>query len=104
MLIKYSLVLDLSHNALALLPAELSNMVKLTTINLSSNQFPAVPEALRGLPALTTVDLSENRIEEVQREDYDSLHCLEVLNLKDNPLRDEIKMLLQSIVRLDIRT
>lgn len=96
--------LNLSHNKLTSLPDGFSNLKKLTTIDLSANEFTVIPEVVRMLSSLTTIDLSSNRIEDVCKEDYESLHCLEVLNLEDNPLRDDIKMLLQSIVRISIRT
>ena len=96
--------LDLSHNKLKSLPEEFSNLHKLVTIDLANNDFTAIPEVLRRIPALTTVDLSSNKIEEVHREDYESLQCLETLILRENPLREDTKMVLQSIVRVDIIT
>ena len=92
----------MSHNKLTSLPAEFSNLQRLADIDLSFNELGAVPGVLRSLKTLTSINLSCNNIEEVSKEDYDSLHSLEVLNLKDNPLREEVRILLQSIVRLNI--
>lgn len=94
----------MNHNKLASLPEEFRTLHNLVTIDLANNEFQAVPEVLRRLPALTTVDLSSNRIEEVCREDYDSMQCLETLVLRENPLREDAKILLQSIVRVNIIT
>lgn len=96
--------LHLNHNKLTSLPEEFSNLHSLVTIDLANNEFQAVPEVLRRLSALTTVDLGSNRIEEVCREDYDSMQCLETLVLRENPLREDAKIVLQSIVRINIIT
>ena len=94
----------MSQNKLTLLPEEFSGLHRLTAIDLSSNQFEAIPEVLRRLPALTIIDLTSNKIQDVCREDYDNMPCLEQLCLKDNPLREEVLVLLQSIVRIRIIT
>lgn len=90
----------MSHNKLISLPEEFSNLRNLVMIDLANNEFTDIPEVLQRLPALTTVDLSSNKIEEVHRESYDSLQCLETLILRENPLREDTKIMLQSVVRI----
>lgn len=87
-----------------MLPEEFSSLHRLTTIDLSGNEFEVIPESLRRLPVLTTINLSSNKIQDVSREDYESMPCLEQLCLEDNPLREEVRMFLQSIVRISIIT
>ena len=94
--------LDLSNNKLKSLPEEFSNLTRLLNINLAVNEFPVVPEVLQRLPTLTTINASSNKIKEVCSKDYDSMQSLELLILKDNPLREDVKTFLKSIVRLRI--
>ena len=91
--------LDLSHNQLSSLPDDLS-LFHLLNLNLSSNLFQTFPPALRLMPALVTVDLSSNRLAEVHAEDLTSVPNLESVDLRGNPLRPEVKVLLQSMVRV----
>lgn len=85
-----------------LLPEEFSNFHQLATIDLAENEFEVIPDILRRLPMLTTINLNSNKIKDVGREDYDSMQCLEKLSLKDNPLREEVRTLLLSVVRINI--
>ena len=95
--------LDLSHNQVSSLPDDLS-LVHLLNLNLSSNLFQTFPPALRLMPALVTVDLSSNWLAEVHAEDLTSVPNLESVDLRGNPLRPEVKVLLQSMVRVKVNT
>ena len=55
------------------------------------------------MPALVTVDLSSNR-PEVHAEDLTAVPNLESVDLRGNPLRPEVKVLLQSMVRVKVTT
>ena len=90
----------MSHNKLTLLPDEFSNLSKLVIIDLSENEFESVPVVLRRIPMLTTIDLSSNKISNVHKEDYESMQCLEKVLLGNNPLREDVRSLLQSVVRI----
>lgn len=96
--------LDLSCNTLSSLPEEFGNLTKLITIDLSENEFKSFPDILRRLQMLTTVNLHSNKITDINTEEYSSVQCLEILILTNNPLREEVKTLLQSVVRIKIIT
>ena len=54
------------------------------------------------MPALISVDLSSNRLTEVHNEDLTAVQNLESVDLRGNPLRPEVKALLQSMVRVKV--
>ena len=56
------------------------------------------------MPALVSVDLSSNRLTEVHNEDLTAVQNLESVDLRGNPLRPEVKTLLQSMVRVKVTT
>ena len=95
------IALDLSHNQLSSLPDDFS-LLHLLHLNLSSNLFLTFPATLRLMPALISVDLSSNRLTEVHNEDLTAVQNLESVDLRGNPLRPEVKALLQSMVRVEV--
>jgi len=97
------IALDLSHNQLSSLPDDFS-LLHLLNLNLSSNLFQIFPATLRLMPALVSVDLSSNRLTEVHNEDLTAVQNLESVDLRGNPLRPEVKTLLQSMVRVKVTT
>ena len=99
-----STALDLSHNRLTTLPNGFSDLQSLTEISLSSNLFETLPEVLKQLPSLQSIDLSQNRLNVIQSSDLDAMQILESLDVTGNPLGDDTKVFLQSIVRIRINT
>ena len=95
-------VLDLSHNSLAELPDEFSQLEKLESIDVSHNKMQQFPEVLQRLPALSTIDLSSNEISDIHAQDFTSSQSLEELNVSSNPLSDDVIQLLQSIIRVKV--
>ena len=92
----------MSHNSFTSLPEEISSLKKLISIDLSWNRFQIFPNMLQRLPALSTIDLSSNEISEVNTDNFVYAQSLDELTLSNNPLRDDVVILLQSIVRIKI--
>ncbi len=78
-------VLDLSRNALSLLPAAVGQLVGLRRLLLDHNRIATVDPALYGLTQLTHLTLSHNRLSFLHREVLD-LDQLQQLDLSHNPL------------------
>ncbi|KAL5488789.1 hypothetical protein EMCRGX_G017785 [Ephydatia muelleri] len=91
--------LDLSYNQLGSLPDSLRSLVRLEALNLSHNQFNSYPSVLPQVNSLQSVDLSHNSIAEVSP---DELAPLASINLSHNPLTDDTKLVLRSVVRVNI--
>ena len=83
--------LDLSHNHLAALPDDLSNLTLLVEFNLSSNLFQLVPSVLLQMASLKKVDLSDNKISDTNKDELCSIPNLETMDLRNNPLNEDIK-------------
>lgn len=85
--------LDLSHNRLSVLPDDLSNLKLLVEFNLSSNLFQLVPSVLLQMVSLRNVDLSSNKIKHASVSELCSAMSdkLETIDLKNNPLNDDVK-------------
>ena len=85
--------MDLSHNRLSVLPDDLSNLKLLVEFNLSSNLFQSVPSVLLQMVSLRSVDLSSNRINHASMSELCSAVSdkLETIDLKNNPLDDDVK-------------
>ncbi len=94
--------MDLSKNRLSALPGEFSNLSSLVTIDISENELEVFPEVLQRVPNLSLIILKSNKILNVCTSNYDNMQCLETLNLENNPLSEETKCLLQSVVRFRI--
>jgi len=58
-------ILDLSHNSLSSLPAELAQLTKLKILFASQNKFEHLPEVLGKLPNLEMVGFKSNQIKQV---------------------------------------
>ena len=95
-------VLDFSYNNLTFLPDECSQLGKLISINLSHNKIQEFPDILARLPALTIANLSHNEMSYINMESFDNVQSVEEINLLDNPLSEEVRQLLKSIVRFKI--
>jgi Leucine-rich repeat (LRR) protein len=57
--------LDLSQNNIAVIPAEIGDLLELQELDLSSNKITNIPIELGNLSKLQKLDLNRNRIEEV---------------------------------------
>ncbi|NXU50616.1 LRC20 protein, partial [Turnix velox] len=90
--------LNLAGNYLHRLPEDLSSLQHLHAINLSRNRFRRFPEPLATIPALETIDLEENEISEVPVEKLAAMTSLRNLNLRNNPLGPEARLLVRPLV------
>jgi small GTP-binding protein len=79
--------LDLSRNKLSELPAEIMQLVNLTTLNLSWNQLSELPAEITQLVNLTTLDLLGNELSELPAE-ITQLANLTALYLSGNQLSE----------------
>ncbi len=77
--------LDLSHNSLTEIPAEVFELEWLEKLNLSFNQLTSVPESITRLTNLSQLYLGDNRLTSVP-ESITRLTNLSVLDLSYNPL------------------
>jgi len=82
--------LNLSHNLLSSLPANLPLLTHITKLDLSKNQLTDLPENFGQLRALKSLDLYANRIEKLPVS-FSQLKSLKWLDLKDNPLCPALK-------------
>jgi len=81
---------NLSHNLLSSLPANLPLLTHITKLDLSKNQLTDLPENFGQLRALKSLDLYANRIEKLPVS-FSQLRNLKWLDLKDNPLCPALK-------------
>lgn len=75
--------INLSHNALTHIPAEITRLTLLEELNISYNKLAALPEGMFQLKSLSTLDASFNVIVSVGDE-LESLNLLINLNLMGN--------------------
>ncbi|NXG11411.1 LRC20 protein, partial [Sakesphorus luctuosus] len=94
--------LNLAGNYLHRLPEEITSLLHLRAINLSRNRFRRFPEPLATVPALETIDLEENEITEVPTEKLASMASLRSLNLRDNPVGPDVRLLVRPLVPFDL--
>ncbi|NWU10785.1 LRC20 protein, partial [Cephalopterus ornatus] len=94
--------LNLAGNYLHRLPEEITSLLHLRAINLSRNRFRRFPEPLATVPCLETIDLEENEIAEVPTEKLASMASLRSLNLRDNPVGPEVRLLVRPLVPFDL--
>ncbi|XP_009889233.1 PREDICTED: leucine-rich repeat-containing protein 20 [Charadrius vociferus] len=121
--------LNLAGNYLHRLPEEVTSLLHLRAINLSRNRFRHFPEPLTTVTALETIDLEENEItvaerglssfpsaglEEVGRswwppkdvevpaEKLATMASLRSLNLRENPVGPEVRLLVRPLVPFDL--
>lgn len=77
--------LDLSHNGIAALPAEIGNCMHLTKLTLVGNQLIKLPEEFGKLTGLQYLDLCRNKIRACPLQ-LENLTELTMLDLSHNPL------------------
>ncbi|KAJ7426922.1 Leucine-rich repeat-containing protein 20 [Willisornis vidua] len=120
--------LNLAGNYLHRLPEEITSLLHLRAINLSRNRFRRFPEPLATVPALESIDLEENEItaefgapmaqpfgfglqsmpclslhdREVPTEKLASMASLRSLNLRDNPVGPDVRLLVRPLVPFDL--
>ncbi|NWI91300.1 LRC20 protein, partial [Pitta sordida] len=94
--------LNLAGNYLHRLPEEITSLLHLRAINLSRNRFRRFPEPLATVTSLETIDLEENEITEVPSEMLASMASLRSLNLRDNPVGPEVRLLVRPLVPFDL--
>lgn len=96
--------LDISHNQLYSIPAaDISCSDTLKSVNLSFNCLKTIVD-LKCFPGIREVDMTHNEVEDVGAGDTDftAAPWVESIDLQDNPLKDESRSYLQSIIRLRI--
>ncbi|XP_009979638.1 PREDICTED: LOW QUALITY PROTEIN: leucine-rich repeat-containing protein 20 [Tauraco erythrolophus] len=109
--------LNLAGNYLHRLPEEVTSLLHLRAINLSRNRFRRFPEPLAAVTTLETIDLEENEITgleeagrswwppkdaEVPVEKLASMASLRSLNLRENPVGPETRLLVRPLVPFDL--
>ncbi|XP_069719511.1 leucine-rich repeat-containing protein 20-like [Phaenicophaeus curvirostris] len=94
--------LNLSGNYLHRLPEEVTSLLHLRAINLSRNRFRHFPEPLAAVTTLETIDLEENEITEVPSEKLAAMASLRSLNLRENPVGPEVRLLVRPLVPFDL--
>ncbi|NXF06437.1 LRC20 protein, partial [Smithornis capensis] len=94
--------LNLAGNYLHRLPEEITSLKHLRAINLSRNRFRHFPESLATVTSLETIDLEENEITEVPSEKLASMASLQSLNLRDNPVGPEVRLLVRLLVPFNL--
>lgn len=77
--------LSLQNDQLTQLPANITSLQHLRTLNLSHNRFVSFPDELFQIPSLKQIDLSFNQITDLP-ENFDRLPNLQILNVSDNAL------------------
>gem|GEM_PF-115739 len=95
--------LNLNHNHLSQLPAEITTLQNLTWLDLSFNSLNQLPAEMATLQNLTRLDLSDNNLNQLPAE-ITALQNLTGLNLSHNGLSQlpgEITTL-QNLTRLDL--
>ena len=96
------LALDLSHNKLTLLPDSLNQLVNCVSLNLGSNQFTQLPDVLLTMPLMETLDFGHNLVTNLDTSKLSQGPALQTIILTGNPLDDDCKVILESIVRVKI--
>ncbi|NXI74574.1 LRC20 protein, partial [Anseranas semipalmata] len=94
--------LNLEGNLLHRLPEELGSLLHLRAINLARNKFRRFPEPLTAAPALESIDLEGNEIAEVPAEALASMSSLRSLNLRANPVRPAMRLLVWPLVPFEL--
>ena len=102
MLSLLALDLDLSHNQLNRLPNELHQLSLLVKLDISHNQLTYLPESIRQLPALEELNAAHNLITAATSDEMTASPSLQTVDLSGNPLDDDIKAVLSSVVRIKI--
>lgn len=83
------LKLNLSHNLLTSIPANLPLLTHITSLDISKNQICELPENFGQLTKLRTLDLYSNKISKLPVS-FAQLKNLKWLDLKENPLVPEL--------------
>ncbi|XP_033004991.1 leucine-rich repeat-containing protein 20 [Lacerta agilis] len=96
--------LNLEGNCIHRLPEEVRTLLHLRVINLSRNKFSHFPEQLTSLPVLETINLEENEIADVPVEKLATMESLQSVNLKSNPVNDEIRVIARPLIKFDLLT
>ncbi|XP_019363348.1 PREDICTED: leucine-rich repeat-containing protein 20 isoform X1 [Gavialis gangeticus] len=94
--------LNLEGNYLHRLPEEIKTLLHLKAINLSKNKFRHFPEQLTALKTLETINLEENEISDVPVEKLASMESLRSVNLKLNPLNEEVRAIARPLIKFDL--
>lgn len=77
--------LDLSNNAISILPKDIASLQNLWWLDLSNNQISVLPDTFTKLTNLERLNLNSNRLQSIP-EDIQKLYRLEVLNMSGNQL------------------
>uniref|UniRef100_A0A8D0HBD0 Leucine rich repeat containing 20 n=1 Tax=Sphenodon punctatus TaxID=8508 RepID=A0A8D0HBD0_SPHPU len=94
--------LNLEGNYLHRLPEEIRTLLYLKAINLSRNKFRNFPEQLTALNSLEIINLEENDIADVPVEKLASMESLQSVNLKLNPLNEEVRVIARPLIKFDL--
>ncbi|XP_037957914.1 leucine-rich repeat-containing protein 20-like [Teleopsis dalmanni] len=97
--LKFNLITDLnlSHNQLSRIPDELADLNSLARLNISHNSFIVLPPVVFKMPKLRELDASNNAIIEIDTDEMVTSDCLELVDLKQNPLCRVFHRKLQNI-------
>ena len=95
--------LDVSNNRIQFFPPGINSLNELEYLNLSHNLLEDF-SIIVNFPGLHEVNVSHNLIKSMDcgADELSSIPWLETVDLRGNPLEDDSRMILQSIVRLKI--
>ncbi|XP_014041559.1 leucine-rich repeat-containing protein 20 isoform X1 [Salmo salar] len=87
--------LDLHGNVITKLPDVVGDLQHLTSINLANNKLSVFPERLTEIQSLERINLEGNDITEVPMEKLQAMPALKCINLKSNPLDNNLLTAIQ---------
>ncbi|XP_052068552.1 leucine-rich repeat-containing protein 40-like [Mytilus californianus] len=83
--------MNISGNKLHTLPDELRNLQELQDLDASSNNLDRIPQVVFQCVKLKQLNVHSNCISEVDVMRLEAMDSLETLNIKGNPLPDDVK-------------
>ncbi|KAK2167626.1 hypothetical protein LSH36_26g15163 [Paralvinella palmiformis] len=83
--------LDVSDNDMSSLPDQLQNLTRLKTLCIKANHFTHIPLVVFSLGNLESLVASHNQIDAVAAEELKSMNSLKFVDLRENPLSDNLK-------------